>query len=290
MKSERQPSSEADTHLQRGQRFTRGTTSHLLHSHQVLWLCFRLWLCIQALASNVIYWYCCQSTEEIKVTGRERRARTKTEIVTTDLQPHAGNAAWLHHPSHMGLCNSLDTVHSHDPTPIQETLIWATGLISVGTRKIFGKIKFVRSKVALLRLPEKSMVASDDSVSAQAAVYKLHICDFCEVGFCTSSGSQLQKQASAALLAASASQGGTIVSLQWKSQFVLTNFLCIKISFHCSLFFHFTITDQIGKNMSFLSFKSGRWKYRLVCGGKMACADVHLQLNLLLVQSCSSPA
>lgn len=116
---------------------------------------------------EVIYWYCCQSTEEIKVTGREWRARTKTEIVTTDLQPHAGNAAWLHHPSHMGLCNSLDTVHSHDPAPIQETLIWATGLISAGARKIFGKIKFVRSKVALLRLPVESMVASDDSGSAQ---------------------------------------------------------------------------------------------------------------------------
>lgn len=91
--------------------------------------------------------------EEIKDTGREWRARAKTEIVTTDSQPHAGNAAWLHHPSHTGLCNSLDTVHSHDLAPICETLIWTTGLISAGARKTFGKIKFVRSKVALLHLP-----------------------------------------------------------------------------------------------------------------------------------------
>lgn len=113
----------------------------------------------------MIYWHCCQTAEENKVMGRERRSRAKLEMVTIDLQPHAGNAAWLHQLPHAGLCNSLDAVHSHDPAPIHATFVSTAGLIS-GGRKIFDKIKFLRSEVMPLCLPVERNSSCNENGSA----------------------------------------------------------------------------------------------------------------------------
>lgn len=89
----------------------------------------------------------------VKLQGKtksQEESGGKSEMVATDLQSHAGNAAWLHHLlSHTGLCNSLDMVLSHDPAPIRGTFSRLAGLIA-GGRKIFDKIKFPGSGVTPL--------------------------------------------------------------------------------------------------------------------------------------------
>lgn len=90
----------------------------------------------------------------------------KSEMEAIDLQPHAGNAAWLHHLlSYTGLCNSLDVVHSQDPAPIRRTFSRLAGLIA-GGGKIFDKIKFLRSGVTSLRFPVERNSSSNENGSA----------------------------------------------------------------------------------------------------------------------------
>lgn len=103
----------------------------------------------------------------------------KSEMVATDLQPHAGNAAWLHHLlSHTGLCNSLDMVHSATQPPyagpLANWLAW-----SQEEEKYLTKSNSSGQGWRLCVSPWKETVAPMKMV--QHTLTGSFISDFCEV-------------------------------------------------------------------------------------------------------------